>query len=401
MTVTLEFGQQTFRIDLPQEKQVSTRQSTTVQPLADPRATVRAALEDPISFPSLPAALVSDDRVVITLEAGVPHAADVVRGVLDILLQTECCPADIRILYQGISAAESSLAEMIASEYSDEIQVISHDPADEKHHAYLAASKSDLPIYLNRLIVDADVVIPIGVARFANAPGYLGVHGGLFPHFSNLQTRQRIQQRQLQNLSTTQDEVNEAAWLLGVQFTVQVVPGPHESVLGILCGEANAVEAEAQQVYQSGWQHIAPQSADLVIASIDGAAEQNWHSFARALSLAHELVNDGGAILICSEIEKLPEFFSDHHSESDAAAEEQTELQTGWDWLNEQLQSQQKAKQVYLLSRLTSEQTEQLGLIPVEAAEIERLCDQHESFLVLSSAHHSCCSLQQEESSSL
>ena len=68
------------------------------------------------------------------------------------------------------------------------VQLETHDPTDRDDLGYLAASKEGKPIYVNRVLHDADVVLPISCLRPDSALGYHGVFGGLFPTFSDEQT---------------------------------------------------------------------------------------------------------------------------------------------------------------------------------------------------------------------
>ena len=58
--------------------------------------------------------------------------------------------------------------------------------------AYLAASSEGKPIYLDRALADADLVIPIGCLRLDGTLGYFGVGSTVFPTFSDAQNLQRF-----------------------------------------------------------------------------------------------------------------------------------------------------------------------------------------------------------------
>ena len=72
-----------------------------------------------------------------------------------------------RLICWQASAADTALA--------------THDPADRGDLAYLAANDEGEPILLNRLLTDADVVLPIGCLQRRAAAGYFGIHTPLFP----------------------------------------------------------------------------------------------------------------------------------------------------------------------------------------------------------------------------
>ena len=96
-------------------------------------------------------------------------------------------------------------------------------------------------------------------------------------------------------------------WLLGVQFTVQVVPGPGGEVLNVVAGQPGAVFRQGQVLCQSAWAFTVPNSAQLVIAAIEGeTGEQTWDNAARALSAASRVVAADGAIALCTALAEPP-----------------------------------------------------------------------------------------------
>ena len=72
------------------------------------------------------------------------------------------------------------------------ITLLTHDPADRRQLAYLAANEAGEAILVNRALHDADVVLPVGCLRADEAAGYFGIHGALFPAFSDAKTLQRF-----------------------------------------------------------------------------------------------------------------------------------------------------------------------------------------------------------------
>jgi len=90
-------------------------------------------------------------------------------------------------------------------------------------------------------------------------------------------------------------EASHALWLLGIQFVVQVIPGPQESVVDVIAGQVDAVAQRSGQRFAEVWRGAIPEPADLVVACLDGGEEQQtWDNVIRALALASEVVADGG-----------------------------------------------------------------------------------------------------------
>jgi nickel-dependent lactate racemase len=397
----------TLRIDLPDDIDVTDCTAPHGVPLDDPVAAVAAALADPLNFPALSRAVVPGDRVVLALDGGVPQSAAAVAAVVHTLMEGRIEPHDITIL-RTMADARAGLdpVVLLAPHIREAIRVEVHDPSDTKSLAYLAASKDGQPIYFNRTICDADVVLPIGAVRLDWSLGYAGIHGGLFPTFSNDATQQRFctaaadwaaQQRR------HREEADEAAWLLGVQFTLQIVPGPRNSVLHVLAGDANTVNDRGRQLCEMAWHYRIPRRASLVVATIEGGEDQQtWENFARALFAASRAVADDGAIVLCTELQCQPGPALKRLASPagiDAAMRAIRREHTA-DAVSASLlaEAQQRAR-VYLLSRLSDEVVEDMGLGYVgRAEEIGRLSRQHDSCILVGNAQYALVTSQEDES---
>ncbi len=87
-----------FSIDVPADVLVAECGPARHCPLDDPAAAVAAALADPLGYPALEHALVSDDRVVIALDRETPRVGSIVAGVIHTLCNAGIHAADITVL---------------------------------------------------------------------------------------------------------------------------------------------------------------------------------------------------------------------------------------------------------------------------------------------------------------
>ncbi|MGE0758430.1 MAG: lactate racemase domain-containing protein [Pirellulaceae bacterium] len=401
MAFFLGYGQgETVCVDLPPES-VRDYSRPNGEPVEDAARAVVEALRAAIDFPPLAQATVPGDRIVIAVERGIPQLPAVIQGIVQTLLAGSAQPHEIAVvLADPEDRARQPLAGLPPS-VRELIRITVHDPADAQQLTYLAAARDGRPIYFQRLIADADVVIPVGLLRLDDAWGYFGVHGCLFPTFSDQETRARFQSTrgnwQVQQRHGRK-EAEEAAWLLGVQFTVQIMPGAGDSILQILAGEARAVARRGSDLCESAWLHRAGRRASLVVASIEGGEpEQTWDNVARALDVAAQAVADGGSIVLCTRLQEPP-----HRSvvkqlaragfaqDSAVASSRETAPPSSSDAFTAQLLSQTLDRaNVFLLSRLEEDIVEDLGLGHVaHADEVTRLSRRHESCILVGNAQH-------------
>jgi nickel-dependent lactate racemase len=271
-----------------------------------------------------------------------------------------------------------------------------HDPADRKGLAYLAADKTGEAILVNRALHEADVVLPIGCLHGEQSAGYFGIHGAIYPTFSDARTLQRF--RGFGSLNGKGGrrrelvaDVEHVAWLLGVAFTVQVVPGSGEQVLHVLAGESQTVRRQGEALHHAAWDWPVKRQADLVVAAIEGGpGQQTWDNLGRALQVAGSFAEEDGAIAVCCELSASPGPAMRHlasESSRETALRHVAKERPVDALAAAQLVHALDRNRVYLLSRLDAAVVEELDMIPIDGPEeLARLVRKHPSCILLSNA---------------
>lgn len=280
-------------------------------PLAE---AVRGALAEPLGLPPLSRCLTPSDQITIALEAGVPEVGDVAAAVVSYLVESSVDPDGITVLRSAVETACSSRSPTAAlpAEVRQRIRLVDHDPRDRSSLAYLAASRSGQPIWLNRALTDADMVIPIGSAHGRAVPGHFGLHSAIYPTFADHEAQARFRSPKAlgahgRHRKGFVDAVAEIGWLLGITFTVQVIAGAGGRFHQVVAGSPDPVRRRVRAVYDHAWCWDVPRRAGVVIAGIEGGPEQQtWANLARALTAAMACVRDEGAVVVCCEVAEAP-----------------------------------------------------------------------------------------------
>jgi nickel-dependent lactate racemase len=370
------------------------------EPLADPAAALAAALASPLGFPPLNKAIVPGDRIVVALDSSAPQAGTLLAALVEYLLEAGAEPANLTVLrtQADCGADGEDPRDYLPSGCREQVALEIHDPAAKAQLGLLGSSHDGRPIYLNRTLLDADLAVPLGCLRAGDTLGYHGRHGGLFPAFADQKTLERyrkprsgdarheVEQRHRQ-------EIDEIGWLLGTQFTVQVLPGAGDSLLAVLAGDPSEVFEQGERMFAEAWNFHLSRKASLVVAAVSGRAGlQTWDNLARALANAGRAVAEGGAIALCTELDAAPG--------QAVAALSQTD---DWQAVLRRIRRDCPADalvaaefieicgraRVYLLSRLEESAVEELGLAPVaNVADLKRLAGRHKSCIVLANAQH-------------
>jgi len=397
------------------------------QPLDDPRAAVARALVEPLDYPPLARGTTPGDRVVLALDRSIPQASQVIAAVIESLVEAGVDPDGIAILRtrSDAEAAGDDPCRLLSKSLLARISLLTHDPADRRSLAYLAANDAGEPILIHRALHEADLVLPIGCLRGDSAAGYFGIHGSVFPMFSDARTLGRFRKgdrprlppsgpqgashkrglspldrgSQHRQLTAESDHV---AWLLGINFTIQVVPGGGERIMHVVAGQSDAVRRRGRQLYRAAWDGPMVRRASLVVAAIEGGPGlQTWEDFGRALDTASSLVEDGGAMAVCCDLAADP----GPAVQQMAGAPSRAALlrRIGKDPPEDALPAAQLARaldrgKVYLLSRLPPSLVEELDVIPIAGGEeLARLARQHKSGILLANAPHAMVTTDEED----
>lgn len=388
-SVQLEFAEGVFPVEC---------HAPRGEPVADVAAAVTEALAAPLGYPPLARSTTPGDRIVLALDRDIAQVAQITASVIGAFVKAGVDPDGISVLRPPANSQTplDDPCRLLEEPLRERIGVYTHEPDNRDVLAYLTAADSGEPILVHRAIHDADLVLPIGCLHDDAAAGYYGIHTPVFPAFSDQKTQRRF--RPLGSLDVGGDtkarltaEVDQVAWLLGINFTIQLVPAAGDGVLHVLAGESEAVRRRGRQLYGEAWSCQAPQQASLVVAAIEGdASQQTWENFGRALQSAAALVEDGGSIAVCCRLtgELGPAMQQMAGARSRDAALHRIGKERPLDALPAaQLARALDRAKVYLLSGLDPSLVEEMDMIHVAAdEELIRLVRHHPSCILLSNA---------------
>jgi nickel-dependent lactate racemase len=360
--------------------------------LVAPESAVIRALAEPLEFPPLAAGIVPGDRVAIALGDTIPRAGEIVRGVVE-SLQRAGIETDAISIVTTDAKTSQSLLEALGPRAPATPRFEVHDPDDKANLCLVGLNRRQEPLLVNRTIFDADIVLPIGLARVRGS----GAFDSLFPQFSDAESIRR--HRTPESLTNARGrtemahEADEAGWLIGVPLVIEIVPGPGETVAHVIAGEPQAVARQCDELCRRQWSLRSPRQVDLAIATISGGSpSQTWANVGRALAAAEPVLEADGAIAICSNLDAPPgESLGRLIGTTDL---EKTERKISHDqgadsWAAWQLARALQRGPVYLLSQLAAEIVEDMGLAPIaEIAELARLAGRHENFVLIEDSQH-------------
>jgi Lactate racemase N-terminal domain len=301
---TLQFGEQSWSINVPEGKRVAVQGGTPQHHTAAAPELLRHALINPVGLNiTFAQAVVPDDRIVVVIDDSIPQFTELLTTLLQELVLIGVAPASMTLLVPQTSATQPWLDDL-PDELGD-IQLERHDPADPKKLSYLASTTEGRRVYMNRTLAEADVLVVLGGRRFdpvhGNVPG--GAELQLFPAYSNKETQAEVQ-KQLEdddNLDDVLEEAKAVTMFLGLPYFVQVIEGSNNTVADVLFGlPPSTAEGEDRQL--ALWERrVQSDAADLAVVTIRGTQQIGFVDLSNAIQAAREvLAPDAPIVLLCA-----------------------------------------------------------------------------------------------------
>ena len=233
---------------------------------AEAEKCVAQALSAPVEGPPLVSHIVPGDRVVVALCGDLPQLVPVVAAVGQELTRGGVDAADLTILQApALDIATGSEAGGVPEGWRG------FDATVDADTSYLAADSRGEPLYLARALVDADVVIAIGVWAWDAALGGRSPEGELWPTFSRLTSRQaftrQLTRRGRRALPEWRSEMEEIRWQVGLCASLRLVAGRNGSLAEAVFGLPEVAAAQAR-THSAPWRPTVAQAAGLAIASL-------------------------------------------------------------------------------------------------------------------------------------
>ena len=191
---------------------------------------------------------------------------------------------------------------------------VSDAQAQTQESIDLGQTTSGIPVYLNRLVANADLAITVGVVEphlYAGfSGGVKGVAIGCAGHQTIAATHHPAFISQpgvdLGSLrgNPFQVALNEIAARSDLGFAINIVAGHEDEPAAIACGDPAAVQATLAAAHRAAWFRPVPGRFDVIVAGVPAPKSESLYQASRAatyLGLAAQpaLEDDGLILLAC------------------------------------------------------------------------------------------------------
>ena len=317
MKVELAYGSGRLPVELPGDRTTVITPSHP-QPAADPHAAVVEALRRPVAGPPLRDVVRRGGRVAISICDGTraqPREI-VLPAILDELDGRVAIDGVLLLVATGTHRAntEAELRAMVGDDVYERVRIVNHDARDEASLAWIGnlGVAGDVPVWLNREWVEADIRITTGFVEPHFFAGFSGGPKMVAPGLAGLQTTltlhdaRRIGHPQARwgvlEGNPVHDDVRAIAAATGTDFGLDVTLDDAQRIVNAYGGELFAMHRAACADAHAIAMRPVAEPFDVVVTSNSGfPLDQNLYQAVKGMSAAAEVVREGGTIVCAAE----------------------------------------------------------------------------------------------------
>jgi len=314
---TVPFGKNELRFDLPAGMTGATAVSLPVSPIKDLEGAIAQTLATPVDASPLRALASPRDRVCIVF-------TDITRASPDHLLvpallrelEAAGVPDNRITLLCGVGLHRSSTPEEKAIKLGQQVvnryRIVDHHAVDTNMIVDLGKTETGVPLSVNRLAYEADLLIATGIVEPHQFAGYSGGRKTVAIGAAGEATIACTHGPEMMDHPGTRlgriernpfhEAVTEAARRAGLRFILNVVLDEEKRPAAVLAGNPEtafrSLVAEARKIYEAP----IPGQVDVAVAGVGFPKDINIYQACRAASYLFfapvPVVRDGGVIII-------------------------------------------------------------------------------------------------------
>ncbi len=319
MIINVPYGKGVANVDLPDRNVMAILRSAYFDPVINESEAIRNSLNAPIGDEPLSLAASGRSRITIVVSdytRATPNKI-LIPPVIEAIKKAGRRTDELKILVAyGLhrSASKDELKEFLGEETLEEVEVINHDAEDEKSIIYLGETSFRTPVYVNRLIVESDLVVLTGLiephffagysgGRKAILPGVAGKES-IFHNHSFKMIMHPLSRYGVLSGNPIHEDMVEAARMIKHKHTylVNVVIDKNHRITGVFAGDIFKAHSEGVKFLDAHVKVKSPSRADIVITSNGGyPLDRDLYQAVKGMATGELIVRKGGVIVIFAE----------------------------------------------------------------------------------------------------
>jgi len=316
--ISLPYGKSTIKVKVPKENLIGVIKPRDLPPVKDPIETVKKAVSHPILSPRLSEIAKLGDKVAIVVTDITRRCPDniIMPVILSELKRAGVRTKDITaVIALGIHRpmTQEEIMAKIGEEAFRQVKVVNHNCQDKSQMIYIGTTRRlKTPIWVNKIVAEADVIITTGVVEAHTFAGYSGGRKSIVPGVSGEEAIAAVHRPEwlddprvgtsIIKGNPVHEDMIEMARLVGVDFIVNVVLNCKDKMVQATAGDLIAAHEKLIATYDKMYKVKIHEQADIVISSPAYPKDINLYQATRAANnivlVPEPSVKKGGVIII-------------------------------------------------------------------------------------------------------
>lgn len=307
--IQLPYGSTVLKAHLPEACLTGIYSPRPVPASPDPATAIEGAIAHPLDTPSLSDLVRPDETVVILIDdhTRLTPTALILPPILEALRRGGVKDDDITIMITHGThrlCSEEEVRWKTGRQVYGHLRIEQHRCQDEDQQVYLGLTSRGTPVWINRLVVEADR--RIGLGHIAPSP-YAGYSGGLkllVPGVAALDTINANHSLVPLGFRRPGDvqvlcrlDLEEAASMVGLDMVVDVVLNQDGQIACAFAGTPRRVFQEGLLLARQVYEVACPGELDIAITA-GYPYDLDLYQAVRAIEYADVVVREGGSILL-------------------------------------------------------------------------------------------------------
>ena len=314
--VKFPFGDKFLELQLPQEADVLLPELVAAAP--DGLEAIRKAIAQPIGCERLSKLAQGKTSVAIVVNditRPAPSEA-MLTAIMEELTEAGIDPANVTVIVALGKHEPPSRGELeqIAGRWFRRLRIIAHNCYDDKSVTYVGETERHSPVYVNSQYAKSSLKILTGLITPHQSAGFSGGRKSVVPGIAGIKTIATYHALPIQPEGPVlgiipgnvfHQEVVAAARLVGVDFIVNVVKNYRGEVVEAVAGDLEEAHARGVEICEKSWIRKLKTGYDVIFVTPGGYPKDlDLHQAQKAVSVAEQVVNPGGTIVLIAECRK-------------------------------------------------------------------------------------------------
>lgn len=386
MKFQLPYGNTLLEAEIPQQNIAYVLETRDQPGIPDETNAILQALHNPTGCAPLLDSVTSASRVVIIVTDATRPCPD--DRILPVLLSElgKTVPIDNITILIALGLHEPMTESQMKQKYGeavfDKYRILNHDP---EKTVFLGTTSGGVPVEVNRVVIEADIVISTGFIEPHFFAGYSGGRKSIAPGVSSARAIRKnhgydmlchpMAKAGVLKGNPIHEDMVEQANMTGLDFIVNVLLNRKREITHIFAGNHVMAHETGCLAAREVFGIEVPSQVDISIVTNSGAPlDLDLYQTCKGIDTASQITRPGGIIIAVSSCHSGigPASFQSLHAQSSSPFDILKRVRNdecGVGWQNQVLARIQEQHEIYLVSNLSNDLP--AGMMITPAATVE------------------------------